>query len=227
LSSILVASDYDRTISDEKDGFVIDNIVKEKINNFSKTNYFVVVTGRERRFIDRLAYGLEPTGWVLENGALIVINNYVHYNIPKSWPKLRFEIGRRLSSKNLSFTYGEVIIYLNNASVSLCDLLSDLQGVSIEWNRNDAMILPSGVNKGSGIMKFIELLGFKGKIIAVGDSQNDISLFRVANFKVAVNNALNEIKELADLVLNKDDGQGIIELLDYIDSGEIYKLGLS
>ncbi len=71
------------------------------------------------------------------------------------------------------------------------------------------------------------MLEFKGKIIAVGDSQNDVSLFKVADFKVAVNNALREIKEISDLVLNKDDGQGIIELLNYIESGEIYKLGLS
>jgi len=227
LTDILVASDYDRTISDEKNNFIIDNIVKEKINKFSKNNYFVVVTGRERRFIDKLAYGLEPTGWVLENGALIIINNKVYYNIPKSWPKLRFEIGKRLSSKKLNFTYGEVIIYLNNVSIDISNLFSDLYGVSIEWNRNDVMIMPNGVNKGSGIRKFVELLGFNGKIIAVGDSQNDVSLFNVADFKVAVNNALNEIKEMADLVLNKDDGQGVIELLNYIESGEIYKLGIS
>jgi len=227
LTDILVASDYDRTISDEKDSFVINNAVREKINKFSKNNYFVVVTGRERRFIDRLAYGLEPTGWVLENGALIMINDKVYYNIPKSWPKLRFEIGKRLSAERLNFTYGEVIIYLNNVSNNICDLFSDLYEVSVEWNRSDVMIMPKGVNKGNGIKKFAEILGFKGRIIAVGDSQNDVSLFKAADFKVAVNNALKEIKEMADLVLNKDDGQGIIELLDYIESGEIYKLGLS
>lgn len=83
------------------------------------------------------------------------------------------------------------------------------------------MILPKDVDKGRGVLFIKNLLNFKGKVIAFGDSQNDIPLFRVADVKVAVSNALPEIKELADIVLDKPNGQGVIDFLSKILSGEI------
>jgi len=44
----IVASDFDRTISDEKDAFRVREEVRDKINEFSKYWGFFVVTGRER-----------------------------------------------------------------------------------------------------------------------------------------------------------------------------------
>jgi phosphoglycolate phosphatase (TIGR01487 family) len=216
---VLVASDYDRTLSEEKDNFFVSERVKRRINDFSRRHKFVVVTGRERRFIERLAYGLSPTAWVLENGALLLLNGKVIYNVPKGWPTTRYEVGKRLEKNGIEFTYGEVIIYINN-SPKVEEILSDLE-VKVEWNRNDAMILPRGVNKGAGILTLLRMMGFKGKIVAVGDSQNDITLFEVADFKVAVNNALEEVKRISDLVLSKPDGEGVIELLDMIEEGKL------
>lgn len=216
---MLVASDYDRTLSEEKDNFFVSERVKRRINDFSRRHKFVVVTGRERRFIERLAYGLSPTAWVLENGALLLLNGKVIYNVPKGWPTTRYEVGKRLEKNGIEFTYGEVIIYINN-SPKVEEILSDLE-VKVEWNRNDAMILPRGVNKGAGILTLLRMMGFKGKIVAVGDSQNDITLFEVADFKVAVNNALEEVKRISDLVLSKPDGEGVIELLDMIEEGKL------
>ncbi len=214
-----MASDYDRTISEERNNFFISEAVRERINAFSKRHKFVVVTGRERRFIEKLAYGLNPTAWVLENGALILFGEKVIYNVPENWPAIRYEVGRRLEKSGIEFTYGEVIIYINN-SPKVEEILSDLE-VKVEWNRDDAMILPKGVNKGTGILTLTKVMGFKGKIIAVGDSQNDITLFEVSDFKVAVNNALEEIKRISDLVLSRPDGEGIIELLDMIENGKL------
>ncbi|MCI2415434.1 MAG: phosphoglycolate phosphatase [Candidatus Aramenus sp.] len=219
MSEVLVASDYDRTLSEEKDNFFVSERVKRRINDFSRRHKFVVVTGRERRFIERLAYGLSPTAWVLENGALLLLNGKVIYNVPKGWPTTRYEVGKRLEKNGIEFTYGEVIIYINN-SPKVEEILSDLE-VKVEWNRNDAMILPRGVNKGAGILTLLRMMGFKGKIVAVGDSQNDITLFEVADFKVAVNNALEEVKRISDLVLSKPDGEGVIELLDMIEEGKL------
>ncbi|EWG07535.1 MAG: SPP-like hydrolase [Candidatus Aramenus sulfurataquae] len=221
MSEVLVASDYDRTLSEEKDNFFISERVKKRINDFSRRHFFVVVTGRERRFIERLAYGLCPTAWVLENGALLLLNGKVIYNVPRGWSTTRYEVGKRLERNGIEFTYGEVIVYVNNSPKAVEKILSDIE-VKVEWNRNDAMVLPRGVNKGTGILKLAKIMGFKGKIVGVGDSQNDISLFEVADFKVAVNNALEEIKRIADLVLSKPDGEGVIELLDMIEEGRLF-----
>ncbi|EZQ01822.1 MULTISPECIES: phosphoglycolate phosphatase [Acidianus] len=214
----VIASDYDRTISSELDGFKIKDKVKERINQFSKRFPFIVVTGRERKFISRLALGLNPSLWVLENGAVFLRGNQVIYNVSNDWFSIRNQIVNYLKNKGISFTVGEVIIYVDNA---IDQGLERVENGRIEWNRSDAMILPENIDKGNGLLKALEIFKIKGKIIAVGDSQNDIPLFRVANYKVAVRNALEEIKAISDHVLTKENGEGIIELLDMIESGTI------
>ncbi|MEM3681240.1 MAG: HAD hydrolase family protein, partial [Metallosphaera sp.] len=52
---------------------------------------------------------------------------------------------------------------------------------------------------------------------------NDEALFRVADIKVAVRNALSSVKEQADFITEKEDGEGVAELLDLILSGNFSK----
>ncbi|BCU69270.1 phosphoglycolate phosphatase [Stygiolobus caldivivus] len=216
--SYLFASDYDRTLADEKDNFVIKKEVAEFINNFSSRYPFFVVTGRERKFISKLAPALKPTGWVLENGAIIIYQGKVFTNAPNNWPEVRKEVLEELDRTGIQYSVGEVIVYVNNV---INPLNINVKGVKVEWNRNDAMILPDNVDKGSGVMFVKSLLNFSGKVVALGDSQNDLSLFKVADIKVAVGNALPEIKAIADIILDKPNGDGILEFLKGITSGRM------
>jgi len=68
---------------------------------------------------------------------------------------------------------------------------------------------------------YIKAINFRGKVIAVGDGENDLSMFSVADFKVAVANAVPEVKREADLVLSREDGEGVVELLKMIRNGSI------
>ncbi len=217
----LVASDYDRTLANEKNGFIISDDVKNKVNEFSKKYPFIVVTGRERKFINVLANGLNPTAWVLENGPLLLIGNNEIHLVNKEWFEVREKVIEKLEKLGLRYSVGKIIIYLDNAVNFSNELKFDC--ARVEWNRNDAMIMPKNMDKGKGLLELIKILKFKGKIIAVGDSQNDIPLFNVADFKVAVGNALDEIKKIADLVLNEENGKGVISLLEMIESGYFLK----
>jgi len=49
--------------------------------------------------------------------------------------------------------------------------------------------------------------------IAVGDGENDLSLFRSCALGVAVANAVDSLKRQADWVLSAEDGAGVAELL--------------
>lgn len=218
----LVASDYDRTLASEKNGFIIDKEVAYRVNEFVKKFPFVVVTGREKKFIDILANGLKPTAWILENGALILLDGKEHYLVNDEWLTVRDNITAKLDKMGLSYSMGKIIIYLDKIDKFKNKL--SFNNARIEWNRSDAMIMPSYVDKGYGLKQFIEMINFKGKTIGVGDSENDISLFRSVNYKVAVGNALKEIKEIADIILDEEDGKGIIKLLNMIESGEITKI---
>ena len=49
--------------------------------------------------------------------------------------------------------------------------------------------------------------------VAVGDAENDLSLFGIAEIGVAVANAVPSVREHADLVLDKNNGAGVADLL--------------
>jgi Cof subfamily protein (haloacid dehalogenase superfamily) len=77
-------------------------------------------------------------------------------------------------------------------------------------------ILPKGADKGSALARVARMLGIDQKsVMAIGDSMNDESMIRWAGTGVAMLNADERIKRIADLVTeesNEEDGvAGIIE----------------
>jgi len=218
----MVLSDFDRTLSHEKDNFVIREDVAEIVNEFSKKYFFFVVTGREKRFIDILAKGLNPTGWIIENGGIILLGDRKIKLADEEWFSIREEVLRVLRREGIKYSIGEVIVYLDSVLDKknvLDDKISEM--AKIEWNRSDAMIMPKNVSKGNAVRHLKTILNFRGKTIGIGDSQNDISLFEVVDIKVAVANALPEIKKISDLVLDKEDGDGVKEFLKNIIENKI------
>ena len=66
-----------------------------------------------------------------------------------------------------------------------------------------------GVSKSSSLGKACERLGITpSEVMAFGDAQNDISMLEFAGFGVAMGNACDELKALADEITlsNNDDG---------------------
>jgi len=221
LNDILVASDYDRTLASENNNFVIDRYVAEKVNEFSRKYKFVVVSGREKRFMDVLAPNLSPTAWILENGALIFYGNKKYTLCDVEWNERKEKIIKILDRLNVKYSVGEVIIYVNNYINKIRDLQEVRKYATLEVNRNDIMILPKGIDKGTSLIKFKQLINFNGKVVAIGDSENDYALFRVADVKVAVNNALPQVKQIADIITSKPNGLGVLEVLEKILNNEL------
>ncbi|MBB5253465.1 hypothetical protein HNQ62_001226 [Sulfurisphaera ohwakuensis] len=213
--NIMVLSDFDRTLSDEKDNFIIKQEVVEVVNKFSAKFLFFVVTGRERKYMDILAKGLFPTGWIIENGGIIILRDKEIKLADEKWYEIRKNLAKILDKNGIKYSLGEVIIYVNSA-IDYKDKLDKINEAKIEWNRSDAMIMPKSVSKGEAVKILKSILNFEGVTIAIGDSQNDISLFSVADIKVAVANALPEIKAISDIVLDKEDGIGVMRFLEKI-----------
>src|SRR5688572_16113234 len=66
-------------------------------------------------------------------------------------------------------------------------------------NDSSLIVLPSGVNKASGVKEALRQLGISQHNLAViGDAQNDIALFQLAEHAVAVENAHPLLKQCAD-----------------------------
>jgi len=81
-------------------------------------------------------------------------------------------------------------------------------------NRAALMVLPAGVTKGTGLGAVLTEMNLSPhNTIAVGDAENDLSLFGMAEIGVAVANAVPSVRRHADLVLEQQDGVGVAELL--------------
>jgi Cof subfamily protein (haloacid dehalogenase superfamily) len=71
---------------------------------------------------------------------------------------------------------------------------------------------PKGVSKSSALKDLCGLLGIPvEKCIAVGDSGNDIEMLRVAGLGVAMRNAQDEVKNVADAVVADNNHDGCAE----------------
>lgn len=67
---------------------------------------------------------------------------------------------------------------------------------------NNLEIMNSGVNKGSGLKALCRIAGINtADVVAVGDSKNDLTLFRAAGWGLAVSNACDELKAISDGVI--------------------------
>lgn len=87
----------------------------------------------------------------------------------------------------------------------------DLQ---IIFNKRSVMILPTDVNKATGLKTALRELGTTtSATVAVGDAENDLVFLKAAGCGVAVGNALDSVKECADLVMRGVAGAGVRELI--------------
>lgn len=66
------------------------------------------------------------------------------------------------------------------------------------WNLE---LFPPGVTKASAIQKLRQRIG-ADRLVVFGDSLNDLPMFAVADVAVAMGNALPEVKEAADIVID-------------------------
>ena len=70
-------------------------------------------------------------------------------------------------------------------------------------------------NKGNAVKKLLEILNIKKEeTIAIGDDMNDLSMFEQVGYKVAVDNAINIVKEKADEITLSNDENGVAVFLD-------------
>ncbi|MBQ9099606.1 MAG: HAD-IIB family hydrolase [Clostridia bacterium] len=81
-------------------------------------------------------------------------------------------------------------------------------------------ILPKGIGKGTAIEKLCECLGLdKKKTVAIGDYNNDISMFQKAKLGIAVSNACADAKAAADFITVSNEEHAIARVIHDIENG--------
>lgn len=87
--------------------------------------------------------------------------------------------------------------------------------LQMTFNKGAIMVLPSGVNKNSGLCAALHWLGLSPhNAVGIGDAENDHAFLMLCEFSVAVANALDSIKSRVDLVTRRDHGAGVEEMIE-------------
>lgn len=88
--------------------------------------------------------------------------------------------------------------------------------MSCRWFPDFADITARNANKGNGLLNIVSYLGIAPEeTMAFGDGGNDISIIRQAGIGIAMANANQELKRVADYITSSVDDDGIYNALKY------------
>jgi hypothetical protein len=97
--------------------------------------------------------------------------------------------------------------------------------LQVIFNRNAVLVLPSGVNKASGMEYALRKLGFSShEAVGIGNAENDHSFLERCECAVALANAIPSIGELAAFTTMGEAGRGVIELIDELIANDLSRM---
>ncbi len=181
----------------------------------------ILVTGRELNELGAIFPQVSMFDVaVMENGAVLFHPQTGEDEALASSPPPEFIA--RLHERGLPLQIGKCIVatwepYEGEVLQAIKDFGLELQVV---FNKGAVMILPSGVNKATGLQAALRHLGLHASEVAgVGDAENDHAFLEICGYSVAVANALPAIREKVDFVTVADHGEGVTELIDLLLAG--------
>ena len=179
----------------------------------------ILVSGRELEDLLATFPHSDRFVWmVLENGALLYQTANRLEMALGSPPPERF-VQRLRDAGVAPISLGRVILatwqpHEHAVLEAIHDQSLELQVV---FNKGAVMVLPSGVNKATGLQAALVEMGLSAdEVVGVGDGENDHSFLELCGYSAAVANALPAIKERADLVTRGDHGAGVVELIEQL-----------
>ena len=109
-------------------------------------------------------------------------------------------------------------------------VLDVIRELGLEWhvifNKGAVMVLPSGINKATGLAAALQELGLSAhNTVGVGDAENDLAFLSSCECSVAVANALQSVKDRADIVTQASHGAGATELIEQLIADDLRQYG--
>ena len=218
----VLACDYDETLA--CNGRVAAPALQALARFHASGGKVVLITGRELNDLQSVCPDLRWFDLVVaENGALLFRPATGEAEALANRPPEEFV--QQLMRRGVHpLSIGRSIVatvrqHLAIVSQTITDMQLDLE---IILNRSSLMILPAGVNKGTGLMLALEELQVPAAQVAgIGDAENDDAFLSLCGCYVAVANAIPAIKQAADLVTDQECGAGVVEVVDRALAGDL------
>ena len=218
-----LATDYDGTLAE--DGVVSERTLAALRRARAAGRKLVLVTGRELEDLLRVFPDVDAFDLVVaENGALLYRPHPVPTERPLASPPPATFVQALLARGVAPLSVGRIIVATWEPHEQVVfDTIREL-GLELEviFNKGAVMVLPTGVNKASGLRAALVELGLtSAAVVGVGDAENDHSLLGVCGLGVAVANAVPALKDRADLIMVAPRGAGVVELIDQLLTTEL------
>jgi hydroxymethylpyrimidine pyrophosphatase-like HAD family hydrolase len=219
-----LATDYDGTIASQGQ---VDEATLDALQRLrSSGRKLILVTGRELDDLKEVFPHLDLFERVVaENGALLYRPDSREEKVLAEAPPERFVAV--LQRRGVPLSVGRVIVGTREPhETTVLEVIRDL-GVEMQviFNKGAVMVLPSGVNKATGLRAALYELGLSPhNVVGVGDAENDHAFLSLCECAVAVANALPSVQEAADRVTSRSHGGGVIELIDRLIDSDLAEL---
>ena len=207
-----LATDYDGTIASH--GRVSQETIDALVAVGESGRKLVLVTGRELPDVLQVFPQADIFDRIIaENGALLYRPERKEELLLAEAPPQEFVT--RLQRQIPDLAAGRVIVATGEPNETI--VLETIRAMGLElqviFNKGSVMVLPSGVNKASGLSAALRELSLSPhNVVGIGDAENDHAFLSLCECSVAVSDALPMVKERCDLVMEAPDGAGVIEL---------------
>ena len=217
-----LATDYDGTLAHHGR---VDDDTRDAVRRLRAAGRRVfLVTGRELPDLRATCPCLDLFDWVVaENGALLYQPATGAEKALAAPPPEKFlQALRDRGVKPVSA--GRVIVatwepHEKAVLGAIRDLGLELQVI---FNKGAVMVLPSGVNKATGLAAALAAAGLTAdRVVGVGDAENDHAFLNLCAIAVAVANAQPAVKEQVDWVTPGDHGAGVRQLIEAMLAGDL------
>jgi HAD superfamily hydrolase (TIGR01484 family) len=219
---LALATDYDGTLA--KDGHVAAPVL-HALELVRVAGYrTLLVTGRELPELFGLFSRVELfDAIVAENGAELFWPAEGREEVLGEAPSEAF-LAEMKRLDVTPFSVGKVVFATwRPHEVTIADAILRLGAdYQIIFNKNAVMVLPKGINKATGLSAALKRLGIApGRVVGIGDAENDLPFLRMCGFAAAVDNALAAVKAQCQFVAARGHGAGVGELISALLEGRL------
>jgi hydroxymethylpyrimidine pyrophosphatase-like HAD family hydrolase len=220
-----LASDYDGTLAHHGK---VDEATLSALRRFKESGRkFILVTGRELPELLQIFPQSDLCDMIVaENGALLYRPSSREERVlAKRPPPSYIEFLRSRGVHPLSVGRVIVATFEPHEKAALEGIHTLGLELQIIFNKGAVMILPTGVNKATGLKAALKEMSLSShNVIGVGDAENDHAFMESCERAVAVANALPALKEKADLVTRAPHGAGVAEVIEELLRDDLREL---